>query len=252
MNQKLKQAVYPSIKVTGFSEVDGTVMFYNFINSCLRDGSVVLDFGAGRGGAADDGNDWRRRLAATSFCAVKRIAVDVDPAVKENPFATEHHVMPIENGRVRIPLSDESVDLIICDWVVEHLPAPAEVLVEFKRVLRSGGTVAIRTSNQWHYAYLVARLLGESRLGMRVLKQAQPGRKEADVFPKLYRLNSRRALRDAFAKVGFSPTAVFTWDSEPAYAGNSCLGGMIGFILHRLALLGLLPRACLFGFGVKP
>lgn len=251
MNSKFKQKVYPSIRVAGFSEVDGSVLFYNFVNSRLRDGDVVLDFGAGRGLAADGSLAWKKQLSGTAFRAVKRIAVDVDPVVKENPFASEHHVMPIEDGRVRIPLADSSVDLVICDWVVEHLPSPGDVVAEFNRVLRPGGTVAIRTSNQWHYAYVVARLLAGSSMEARVLKKAQPGRKEEDVFPKLYRANTRRALQTIFRNHGFTQSAVFTWDPEPAYVGNSYLGSLVGFVLHRIAMLGLLPRSCLFGFAIK-
>lgn len=251
MNLRLKQSLYPADKLFGFTEVDGTMLFYNFINSRLTAGSVVLDFGAGRGAAAEDACPWRKALAATSLVQVKRIAVDVDPAVMNNPFAQEKHVMAIVNNSVRIPLPDASVDVIICDWVVEHLPNPAETFAEFSRVLRTNGTVAIRTSNKWHYAYLAARLIGGTKAEAAVLKRAQPDRKEEDVFPKIYRANSISKLRSELERAGLSSTAVFTWDSEPAYVGRSWLAGCLGFFLHRLALLGLLPRATLFGFAVK-
>ena len=251
MNLSLRQSLYPATKLFGISEVDGTVLFYSFINSRLSDGSVVLDFGAGRGVAAEDKSSWRRALASTGLVRVKRIAVDVDPAVLDNPFAEEKHVMEIQNGAIRIPVPDGSVDLIICDWVVEHLPNPAETFAEFYRVLRANGTIAIRTSNKWHYAYLVARCLGGTKTEAAVLKRVQPDRKEEDVFPKLYRANTTSALAFALRRAGLSSSAVFTWDSEPAYVGNSWLAGCVGFLLHRFAMLGVLPRATLLGFAVK-
>lgn len=251
MNSKLTRHFYPAAKIFGFSEVDGTILFYNFINSRLTDGAVVLDFGAGRGVAAEDKRVWKKSLAATSLHKIKRIAVDVDRAVLDNPFADEKHVMEIVDNAVRIPLPDASVDMIICDWVVEHLPNPPQTFSEFYRVLRPNGTVAIRTSNKWHYAYIAARLIGGTKAEALVLKRVQPERKEEDVFPKLYRANTRRLLRRELSEVGFSQTAVFTWDAEPAYVGNSMITGLIGLFFHRLALLGLLPRAMLFGFAVK-
>ncbi len=251
MNQKLMRRLFPASRIAGFTEVDGNVLFYNLVNSCISDGSVVLDFGAGRGVAADDPISWRRELAATSLIRVKRIAVDIDPAVLQNPFAGERFVVAVESGNVRIPAADASVDAIICDWVVEHLPSPTDVFSEFKRVLKPGGMVCVRTSNKWHYAYIVARLLGESRAGKAVLRLAQPARKTEDVFPKLYRSNSKRALRELFSEAGLLERAVFTSDSEPTYVGDSLIGGLIGFGLHRLALLGLLPRTVLIGFATK-
>jgi SAM-dependent methyltransferase len=251
MNQKLLHRLFPASRISGFTEVDGNVLFYGLVNSCLAEGSVVLDFGAGRGVAGDDSLPWRRRLAATAVNRVTRIAVDVDPAVLQNPLADERFVMAMENGNVRIPVPDASVDMIICDWVVEHLPSPAAVFLEFRRVLKPNGMACIRTSNKWHYAYIVARLLGESRAAQTALRAAQPGRKPEDVFPKLYRANSKRALRASLLEAGLLEKAVFTSDSEPAYVGDSWIGGLIGFGLHRLALLGVLPRTVLIGFASK-
>jgi SAM-dependent methyltransferase len=251
MNKKLMARFFPATRVSGFSEVDGSILFYNLVNSRILEGGVVLDFGAGRGVAAEDPVSWRRGLAATSLVKVRRAAVDVDAAVLQNPLAGERLVMSLADGRVRIPMGDSSVDVIICDWVVEHLPKPADVFAEFRRVLRKGGTVCVRTSNKWHYAYLAARLLGESALGARALRRAQPGRKDEDVFPKLYRVNSARELRLAMAEAKLAELAVFTWDPEPAYVGESNVGGVVGFALHRLALLGVLPRAVLLGFAIK-
>lgn len=251
MKKSLLESFFPAHPVAGFSEVDSTVLFYNIINSRLKPGAVVLDFGAGRGCAAEDHVAWRKVLASTSLIPVRRIAVDVDPVVQENPFASERHTMPIVDGRVTIPLADASVDFVICDWVVEHLPEPAAVFQEFNRVLKPGGMVAVRTSNFLHYAYLAATVLGDSGLAQKILGRVQPGRKENDVFPKLYRANNRRALRRAMAAAGLVNLTAFTWDPEPAYVGQSTVLNLFGVAWQRLAMAGILPRSCLLGFGFK-
>src|SRR5262249_8494689 len=50
----------------------------------------------------------------------------------------------------RIPLSDESVDVIICYDVFEHVAAPGRFLAECRRILRSGGAILIGTWGWYH------------------------------------------------------------------------------------------------------
>ena len=44
---------------------------------------------------------------------------------------------------VDIPVDDESFDHVICSEVFEHLPDPISALIEIKRVLKKGGTIAL-------------------------------------------------------------------------------------------------------------
>src|SRR4051794_31596670 len=41
----------------------------------------------------------------------------------------------------RIPVEDERFDLVLLTQVLEHLPEPATVLAELRRVLKPGGTI---------------------------------------------------------------------------------------------------------------
>ncbi len=49
----------------------------------------------------------------------------------------------------RIPLEDESVDSILMTEVLEHVFNPAQVLSEFRRVLRPGGVVLVTCPFAW-------------------------------------------------------------------------------------------------------
>lgn len=51
-----------------------------------------------------------------------------------------------------IPLSDNSIDSIICVEVFEHLPRPADALKEFSRLLRTGGRLLVTApfNSQYH------------------------------------------------------------------------------------------------------
>ncbi len=45
----LKQEFYPETKIGGFTDVDGTLIFYSHIAALLKTDFSVLEFGAGRG-----------------------------------------------------------------------------------------------------------------------------------------------------------------------------------------------------------
>jgi len=44
-----KQKFYPEVKFGGFSDVDGTIAFFNRVNALLQPSFTVLDVGCGRG-----------------------------------------------------------------------------------------------------------------------------------------------------------------------------------------------------------
>lgn len=69
---------------------------------------------------------------------VKKIREDVIN-VDFFPFANVDVVADITD----LPLADQSIDAIICEFVLEHLPNPERVVDEIKRVLKSGGVVYV-------------------------------------------------------------------------------------------------------------
>ncbi len=63
------------------------------------------------------------------------ITVDIDPKNKPDIVADAHH----------LPFEDNSFECIVCKEVLEHTKRPAEVIAEFKRVLRPGGKLILST-----------------------------------------------------------------------------------------------------------
>ncbi len=60
MNQK--ERFYPEAKFGGFTDIDGTVAFFNRVNSLLDSSFVVLDVGCGRGAYNEDPVPLRKSL----------------------------------------------------------------------------------------------------------------------------------------------------------------------------------------------
>ncbi len=207
----LDERFYPEVGAGGFTRLDGNVEFYSRVNALLRPDMRVLDLGAGRGVAAEDTVAFRRQLATLKGKVAHVVGVDVDEAVKANPGLDEAIVY---DGRV-LPLGDESVDLILSDWVFEHIQDPEVFAREIERVLKPGGWLCARTPYLFSLL-VVASSLVPNRHHSSVLKRVQPDRQEQDVFPAAYRLNTKTAVRRYFRPEKWL-NHTYTWTPSPVY-----------------------------------
>ena len=246
----LRELFYPGSETLGVSPIDGSVEFYTTVNAIMPANSTVLDFGAGRGDHIERLDPWRRELFLLQPKCVTRVGCDVDPVVTSNPSVSEAHLLTPEDD-YRIPLNDGSVDVVLADWVIEHLEEPATTFREIHRVLAGGGWFCARTGNLFHYSYAVARAIGNTRLADKLLAVAQPGRAERDVFPKVLRANTRRSLRLLLRQAGFERILIRMWEPEPAYLNFHPAAFILGALYERGARAGILPRATLLSFAQK-
>ncbi len=208
---------FPEIEAGGFTRIDGTLQFYQRVNALITPDCTLLIFGAGRGAAySDDLVSYRRNLQCFKAKVREVIGVDVDPAVITNPGLDRCIVLDPDGP---IPLPDKSIDIVIADNVFEHLENEKFVAGELNRVLRPGGWICARTPNRYGYVAFANRLIPRF-IRIFVLRFVQPSRREEDVFPACYRLNTVRALRRYFDRVSFDHFT-YSWDPEPAYHANS-------------------------------
>jgi len=166
--------------------------------------SHVLDLGCGRGGVVE------------LFWRDVRLAAGLDPDI---PSLSEHRApgMPVIRGvGERLPFVDQSFDLIVCLWVLEHLREPLATLCEVRRVLRPGGHFIFLTPNLRH-PLMVANRLGRAvpRLQRRLVPRLY-GRSEVDTFPVRYRANTPRAVR-ALANAAGLEVAELRIVPDPTY-----------------------------------
>lgn len=236
-------AFYPESRFGGFTRVDGTVAFYTRVQALANPHSVVVDFGCGRGAYASDPIPFRRELRIFKGKVGQVIGLDANPAAAENPFLDTFSCL----DGPRWPLEDDSIDLILCDNVLEHLPEPAAFFGEARRALRPGGVVCIRTPNALNYIALLSRLI-PNRSHARVLAKAKPDLAEEDIFPTFYRCNTLPAVRRALRQHGFE-AAVLGYEAEPSYLSFSTAAYALG-VLHQKLSPGLF-KAAIFAFGRK-
>jgi ubiquinone/menaquinone biosynthesis C-methylase UbiE len=105
---------------------------------------VVLDYGCG------PANDMVGFLVHGQ--ARKVIGVDVSPTALQlartrlklhDIDSTRYRLVKVSDEEPVLPLKDASVDHIYSQGVLHHVSHPAEILAEFHRVLRPGGTAAV-------------------------------------------------------------------------------------------------------------
>lgn len=236
-----KEIFYPEARFGGFTDIDGTIAFFNRVNSLLDASFVVLDVGCGRGEYGEDSVAIRKNLRILKGKVAKIIGIDVDQSAQDNPFLDEFCLIEGDSW----PIEEDSIDLIVCDNTLEHIDNPDRFFSEIRRVMRNGAYLCIRTPNRWSYIALFARLI-PNKYHSKVLSVVQDGRKEEDVFPTVYKCNSIWKLKSAMEKNDFE-CVVYGYEAEPSYLSFSKIGYYYG-VLHQRFAPGFLKSA-IFAFG---
>lgn len=233
---------YPESRFGGYSDIDQLVVFYTRVRSLLEPSFTVLDIGCGRGKHAE------RRTPRTDLKILKEkcqkvIGVDIDPDAQRNPFVDEFHLVAIDSAW---PLPDSTVDLAVCDYVLEHVENPDLFFAECRRVLKPGGYLCLRTTNALSYFGIAARLVPD-RFHSAIIQRAYVNpRKEEDIFPKRFRCNTVLAIRKALDRHGFEHS-VYGYQSDPAHLAFSRVSYFLGVMFQRFAPRSL--RAGIFVFA---
>ena len=234
--------LYPESTFGGFTDVDGTIAFYNRVRSLLDPAGTLLDVGCGRGSLAQDKVPYRKSLRTLKGSCSRVVGIDVDPQARSNPFVDEFRPISDRNW----PVDDATIQLCLCDFVLEHVDDPDHFFAEIRRVLCPGGYVCIRTPNASSYFGILSKII-PNRLHAHVAHRVQD-RDEQDVFPTRYRCNTARRLRNALQENDFRH-CVYGYEAEPSYFKFSALLYRVASWHQRHAPKAI--RVTLFAFGEK-
>jgi SAM-dependent methyltransferase len=165
-----------------------------WVRATAEVGAVVLDVGAG-----DGDHPYPARLEGIASSIT---GVDPDAGVLGNTLVDERVQATLE---AFAPDHEETYDLALVLYVVEHIAAPRPFMTALRRCLRPGGAAFVLTPNRNHYfgfAALAAQRLHVDEWLLRRLR-------DEDVlhdhhYPIQYRMNSRRTLSRQAAEAGFT------------------------------------------------
>ena len=130
--------------------------------AAMASGQVVLDAGAGEA-------RYRRFFAQGRY-----VALDAGTGDR----AWDYSRLDIQGDLERLPLKPGSVDRILCMVVLEHTRNPRQVLTEFVRVLKPGGTLHMVVPFLWEEHQAPRDYLRFTRYGVRLLADGLPLRME--------------------------------------------------------------------------
>lgn len=184
----------------GYFEPDA--WYENVVDGLVADGCQWIDVGGGKD-VLPLNHDLAERLASRCGCLV---GVDPSENIAENSLVHERVQCTVEEYH-----TERKFDLATLRMVAEHIVDPDAAIAALARLLRPGGKVVIYTPNRWSPLSLVANLV-PFRWHPRVT-QLLWQTKDDDVFPTVYRMNSRRRLRQLFAQGGFREVAFVYLDA---------------------------------------
>jgi len=185
---RMERAFYPELRYSQWH-------YHQTLNRTIPQGCEWLDLGCGHQMFASWMTVEERDLAMRSR---RLIGIDLDwEALKGNKFASATVFGNLES----LPFRSISFDIATANMVVEHLTDPDAVLREVRRVLKPGGLFILHTPN------LRSVVIGLASRMPQFLKNALAlileGRKEADVFPTHYRMNTLAMIRQRAEVNGF-------------------------------------------------
>ncbi|MBQ9389291.1 MAG: class I SAM-dependent methyltransferase [Synergistaceae bacterium] len=164
------------------------------VNNNLSDNMTALDIGGGK----------RCLFAPESrkFKGIKIIALDVSPEELEyNNDADEKIVFDLTSGE-RVPIDDESVDMITSSSVLEHLKNLENAVTEVSRILKKGGKFISVFPSKFALFAIINQLL-PNWLARKILFTINPAAIGFGGFKAYYNRCYYPALKNLLAKHGF-------------------------------------------------
>jgi SAM-dependent methyltransferase len=172
--------------------LDSDAWYEATIDSLVTSETNWLDVGGGKSVFP-----FNRPLAPAIAARCKFLSVvDPSPTVNQNKFAHEVTQTVIESYE-----TDRRFDLVTLRMVAEHIEHPDAVLAKLRDVVRPGGKVVLITPNRWSPATIASALI-PSKWHPRITRFLW-GTKDEDVFPAVYRMNTRNTLRMLFKRYSF-------------------------------------------------
>jgi len=192
-----------------FHSVKSTLEIYDEILSSLSGaGSVFLDSGCGKKSMM------QRHNPKLKLSIGMDISID---AMKENQAFKVYVV----GDASKLQFRDSSFNAVVSQWMMEHIKDPENVIKEFHRVLKKGGSLVVVTNSKYHPMMFLSSILP---LGLRdwLKQRILPSYIGEDTFPTYYKFNSLGRIHRILSGRGFEKRFA-SYTGAPFFLFNSFL-----------------------------
>ena len=169
------------------------------------------------------------------------VGVDPDDTLNDNPFVHEKARSTIDAYH-----TPRTFDVLTLRMVAEHIAEPETTLEALARLSAPGSKVVVYTVNLWAPLAVLAWLI-PFRFH-HAIKRLFWQTEERDTFPVVYKLNTRRRLKDSFARHGFQEVYFSRPDDCRTLSRFRWLHLVELFLWRLLKAVGAgFPENCLLG-----
>lgn len=217
--KNIKARLYPKADQTVFSPVEEA------LNQYLQSGVRVLDAGCGKG-------TWVLRDHQQTI----GLLIGLDIEAPEERDIDRYIVGDLQ----RLPLTDDTFDVIICYNAIEHLKQPGKAFAEFGRILKEGGILVFKTPCVMSPVFLMSRYLPLK--WHKKFKGVAQRTQEEDIFLTYYRCNTRRRLDDTLKSAGFRRKTLESVEQVYDYLAFNRATYAFGLLASRIIQLLPLTR----------
>jgi len=186
--RKLQSLIVPTLKYS-------QSIYEDILKSCVKNDYTWLDLGCGHNLLPPWRYEEERKLVG---CIYNIVGLDYDIISLEKHKSIQKRI----RGDISfLPFRNDCIDLATSNMVFEHLKDPLIQLKEINRVLKPGGTLLLHTPNAISYGPIAARIIPEP-IKEKIVWILE-GRKEEDVFPAYYRINTKNDIKKIANLSGF-------------------------------------------------
>ena len=199
-NADIIKKYYPNFKDVGY-------FFKQYLDKYITNDSTILEIGCGR---QSFGDKYYKR-------AKYKVGIDPDKeALKDNTLMDKKICSTIEN----IPETTGEFDVVIAQWVLEHVQNPEKDIRKIQKLCKKNGHFIFMTTNIHSPLIMLSKILSTS--SKKYLRKILFDIEEDDTYPTVYKINSVSKIdlylsKNGFKKIEIKKTGVLTYFSWNKY-----------------------------------
>ncbi len=155
---------------------------------------------------------------------------------KDRESLNKNHLVKkkIFSDLTKIPLENDSIDIITSAWVFEHIEKPKEFIIEVDRLLKRDGYFVFIAPNIDGWFAFFSSIVPNKLHGF--INKVLYKRYEVDTFKTFYKMNSEEDLDKLLVDGKGYKKLKFMYNDDPKYIGFNFLFKPVAWLWHKIIM----------------